>query len=347
MTIGNILPNAFANIPEKEKRRILQRMTDITKIRSYKECLVSGTHEGKIVEGHVIQKAVQRRLTNTSDVISIVKRPMIFPEAPNFFVPTPLSHAVTGYFTCEKHEADFNPIEQRAPDFDNPWHNALFAYKGVLFQCWVNKAMKRMWETMADEDPQSALPRYFSDFHDRMEHDITHYKERIEAAIVLGKAGQLTGDSSDPLLHAVFYVPTEQAIIAASEWERGNRQNGRINPGITVYPRDDTHVVVIHYIAEEENQIRKYLWPLERSTEIVLQRRISRYILKDYENVIISPAVWESWSPEKQATLKDYFTQTMPDVGLAFGDRPGSPLNTNPDDSWHAKRLRLIDLFYT
>ena len=318
MTISNVLTNAFVNFPEKEKRRILQRMTDLTKIRSYKECLVPGDHEGKVVEGHVIQKAIQRRLTNTSDIVSIIKRPMIMPEGHNFFVPTPLSHTVTGYFTCEKHEAEFNPIEQQVPDFEDPWHNALFAYKGVLFQRWVNKVMKRMWETMAAEDPRSGLPRYFSDFHGQMERDITYYQERIEAAIELGKAGQLAGDSSDPLLHAVFLLPTERPIIAASEWERGNRQNGRINPGLTVYPRDDVHAVIIHYVAEERNQMRKYLWSLEQSTGLVLQRRISRYILKDYENVIISPLVWDSWSSEKRGCLERLFHSDDAGCGPSF-----------------------------
>lgn len=343
------LHNAFVDLPENEQKRIIQKMTDLTKINAYKECLVPGAHSGKIVEGHVIQKAVQRRLTHTNDVVSIVKRPMIAlrsgSPSSTFFVPTSLNHAVTGYFTCEKHEAEFRPIEQGEPDFSNPIHNTLFAYKGVLFQAWVNKAMKRMWEAMASEDPRSDLPQFFCKWHDRMENELEYYKTRIEADIGISTTIKGDGNGSRFVHHAVFEISTESPIIAVSEWERGNRQGGRINPGITVYPTDDKHIVAIHYLAEEKERMRRYLWPLEEVTEVVLQRRISRYILGDYENVVISPDVWDSWAQEKQTALKDYFLETMPDVGLEFEDRPGAPRNTSPGDTWHSKRLRLINFF--
>ena len=97
---GKQLYNELINMPRGEQRRISQILTEETKRKALKECLVPGNHKGSIIEGHSIQRAVMRRLASESEVVAFVDFPVETNRLRKFPCPIPISHAFTGYFTC-------------------------------------------------------------------------------------------------------------------------------------------------------------------------------------------------------------------------------------------------------
>ena len=304
-----------------------------------------------------MQEAVLASLSDRSEVVSIVKRPITLNREYKLFERTPIGHTLTGYFTCNKHESIFDPIEKQDPDFSNELHKALFAYKAVLFQIWTTRLLRFSWEAESKEDPKSDLPKYFIRLCEEAEKGLSYYKRTIEEAIDTSASDRPTPVDGIRLKHHVVHIPTSKRILAACEWQRGLRRlpidspEGIVlrdftNAGITVYPREDDHVVLIHRAAEERGNVMVAICRISDRRDLVRQKqRLSRYLLEAYENVVFSPLVWANWAPEKREAIKEFFVSTMPETGLEFENGPGGQNQVHPNDGWHAKRLRLVNLF--
>lgn len=348
---GKELHNELPNLPYSEQRRINQIFTEKTKRTAYQKCLVpDGKCGGKVVEGHSVPRSVMRKMTAGAYTISFARQPL---GGKGYVLPSkePINHALTGYFTCEKHEDLFAPIEKEIPDFDNPRHLDLIAYKALLRAMWSKQLLRVAWEYLAKEDPKSDLLAYMVHLHIQMEMGVGYYKHIAEQALGIAVHPSVYDDEpQDCLYHKAIRVPSKQSAVAVCAWSNGLRyeyepQNPIVmkisQAGCTVYPLGNEHVVVYHYTATDESGVRKANWPLYKASGTLLQQRISHDILRYCEEIVISPEVWQDFSEEKRQAITDYFMATPPYSGLHSPDAPA----VTPVDNWHSKRLRLVNLF--
>lgn len=351
---GNQFHNELIEMPENEQKRIINILIDRTKRTSLKECQVPGGCEGKIVEGHDIQDAVMRRLTKGSDVMAFANRPL---NATNMKNPSkaPISHAMTGFFTCKKHEQLFFAIEQSAPDFNNGRHLLLFAYKAIIKQMWDTKNLRNAFEKQAEADPKSDFPDYMIWRHMQMEAGIKYCKDIAEEMLGIAEQPPIYDREPETIKHFVITVPTVRPAVAASCWTNGLRF--KMHPpdrldrtfiekigqwGCTVYPTAKEHIVIFHYPSADERIVRRGTWQLRQAPDTVtLQRRLTRDLLGSMEGIVLSPEVWKSFTEGKKAAITDYFRSTLPDMDITVPDAPPIP----PVDGWHAKHLRLVNIF--
>lgn len=349
---GKELHNELINLPYNEQRRINEILTQKTKRKEHKECLVPGGNcEGKVVEGHSVPKSVMQKMTTDVRVISFVRQPL---GSKGYVLPSaePINHALTGYFTCEKHEGLFAPVEKEIPDFDNPNHLDLMAYKALLRAMWTKGLMRAAYESRAGADPKSDLPTYMVHLHTDMERGVGRDKYAAEQTLGIAIPNPEYDAGLGKLMHSVIRVPSGRRTVAVSAWSNGIRTRSTLfegglivenipQYGCTVYPLENEHVIVYHYTASDESGVRRSNWHLHNATGKVLQRRISQDILGHCEDIVIAPEVWQDFSAEKRQAIEDYFKATVPNIGLYSPDAPVIPSVA----SWHSKRLRLVNLF--
>ncbi len=348
---GRKFHNELGNMPDNEQRRIMQILTQKTKRTAIRKCLAPGGCKRKAVEGHTVPRSVLRSMTQGTTVMTFAKQPVVVePYSP----PTeqPISHTLTGYFACEKHENLFAPIEKEIPDFNNPVHLSLLAYKPLLKAMLDKQVLRVAFEAQAQEDTKSDFPAYMVHLCTMMEYGIGYYKHRAEQALGIATPHPEYDAEPDELLHRVIRVPSKRRAVAVSGWSNGLRSSVTPSPdggtielisqaGCTVYPLENEHVVVYHYTAGDEAGIRKSNWHLYNATGETLQRRISQDILRHCEEIVIPVEAWSDFSEEKKQAICDYFMATAPDNGLYIPDAP----TVTPVEQWHAKRLRLVNLF--
>lgn len=347
---GRELHNNLHNLPSSEQRRIIEILTQKTKRTALKKCLVPGICEGKTVEGHSVPRSLMRKMTAGAMVMSFINQPL---NGKKNFLPSAqsINHALTGYFTCEKHDAMFMPIEREIPDFNNPKHLNLIAYKAILKAMWSKHLMRDAFESLAKEDSKSEWPSCMVYLFTEMETKIGYYKRIAEQTLGIAEhTSTYGGKPQDCLNHKIIRVPSEQRAIAVCSWSNGlpyEYDPQSLSPlsisqsGCTVYPLENEHVVVYHYTDSDAPGVNMTNRLLYKASGKLLQQRMSRDILRYCEDIVIAPEVWQAFSTEKKQAIKDYFLATIPNVGLYSPDAPA----VIPEDSWHSKRLRLINLF--
>lgn len=345
---GKMFRNELVNMPENEQRRILQVIVDKTKRIALQECLVPGKHGGEIVEGHNIQDAVMRKLTQSADVMSFA----VYPVYPGRKYPeiTPISHATTGYFTCYEHEKMFADVESQVPDFNNRKHCLLLAYKALLKVTWENTTLRIAWEAMEAEDSQSDMPNFMVRQLREMEDGVRYYKHIAEIMLRISEHPSPYDSPPDTLDHLVIKVPSNLPTVAASCWSNGLGWKVIPTPygspiiqripqwGCTVYPFEKQHIIVYHYPLLDKRPFLKHTRSLQRIEGTILQRKVSQDLLKHFEEIVISPEIWESFGDGKRKAIEEFFRATVSNQGCYS---PLAPVRKPPT----GKRLRLVNLF--
>ena len=340
--------NELVNMPENEQKRISQIIVDKTKRSALQECLVPGKHSSKLVEGHNIQDAIMRKLTESSDVMSFAVYPIHsqrkFPEK------TPISHATTGYFTCHEHEKMFVDVENQPPDFNNKEHCLLLAYKALLKVTWENMILRIAWEATEAEDQDSDMPNFMVRQFREMEDGVRYYKHIAEVMLSISEHPSPYDSTPDILDHLIFNVPSNSPTVAASCWSNGLSWKMIPTPsgppiiqripqwGCTVYPLEKQHIVVYHYPLLDKRPFVQHTRPLQKAEGTILQRKVSQDLLKHFEEIVISPEIWESFGDAKRNAIEEFFQATAGDQGY---HSPFSPRVKPPT----GKRLRLVNLF--
>ena len=111
--------------------------------------------------------------------------------------------------------------------------------------------------------------------------------------------------------------------------------------GCTVYPLEREHVVIFHYFAQNQRAFNRQMDPIRNAeSAAILQRRITQLLLGRFEDVVIAPAVWESFPERRRTAIRDYFLTSMPNLGLDFPGPQGKPI-----EEWDRRRRRLVNLF--
>ena len=344
---GKLFHNELVSMPENERKRIHYLFLDKTKRSALKECLVPGTHSGKIAEGHAIQEAVMDRFSRDSMVWAFAVHPVTDSRA--FPDETSIGHAGTGYFTCEGHEQLFSPVEKDRPDFSNDEHKTLLAYKALLKATWRNKLLRLAWEATAEEDTKSDLPKFMIRQHQQMEEGTRFYKEIAEKMLGIS-VGSNKDQFPDRIMHEIFLIPSQEPAVAACCWSNGlgwkvfppidgNQVIQRIPQwGCTVYPLETEHIVILHCPVMDYRLIRKQTQHLRKAADTVLQRRMSQDLLKHFEDIVIAPKVWDSFADEKREAITAYFKATTRDIGIHSWEAPVEEIPKG-------KKLRLVNLF--
>ena len=322
------------NLPENEKRRHIQEIIDRSKRRNYKKCLVEGEHDGKIVKGHLIPKSWFGKIAKDDHVYVFATHSAnlndLYSDYWDVGVPKleHINNALVRYFTCEKHEKDFFTVDSTEPDCSAPKVLNLMAYKALIGQFWLENLMWHAYRELSAGSPSDEVFRLQKRLFLQNVIGLRHYKKQIERCLDPDSCRRCKGRSCKLVAHEVITLRGEPSV-AVSGFSSGvrsvvrplEREVGHIaNWGMTVLPNDKGHVVIFHYFPDERDLIGDDFEIISRLQGRKRESAISQGILQYFENIAISPDMWEQIG-KRRKSIQKMFGETMPDVGFGSSEQ--------------------------
>ena len=247
------------------------------------------------------------------------------------------SSMMTRKWACSHHDSvTFSKIEKESIDLDNEEHCLLLAYRSVLFDFFQKCVVLRWFKELAWEFQTNVFsPQIF--IHSERKRLVNKFKIQMEKALLLLNNGE---DSS--MSHKIITInstPTVAATIVT--WREGESVNApreldkikktnllrplsELPLFVTVYPEHNKNVAILSFSKGWDSLVRVFMpafWEKEVNLSSAL---LSKTILEETENIMISPAAWHSFGKEKQTRILDQFIVTMPQSVL-IRTRNGDP----------------------
>ena len=347
-----VLNNPMKALPDSDRKRFAHEMAKaVNARRSRKECIMPGAHDGEVVEGHTVQRALMehRGMCDQEGRVMSFRPSGINPFARKRMpVRIHHNHALTEFFSCEKHDSMFQPVEiPNEPDFGNDHHLNLLAYKAILGEVKKEENLLHGFTTALEMMPtDEAWAKMVEALEVRLAGKMAA-KEIIEKQI-----GLLPSNGPGKLIkHRTAEIPSSQPMVAASGWCGGEKLvvdhiERTIQPmamwGCTVYPTRSRHVITYHYLDEDAGKVLPELWFLRQKYPKNIQRNVSADLLLLLESIVVAAPGWETFSGRQRKAISRCFHSTIAEESPIWflGMEPPKPFR-----DWKPGRKKLVNLF--
>ena len=316
-----------------------------------KKCIIPGAHDGEVVEGHTVQRALMehRGMCDQEGRVMSFRTPSMNPFARKRMpVPIHHNHALTEFFSCKKHDSMFQPVEiPNEPDFGNDHHLNLLAYKAILGEVKKDENVLHGFTTALEMMPtDEASAKMVEAVEVRLAGKMAA-KEIIEKQI-----GLLPSNGPGKLIkHRTAEIPSSQPMVAASGWCGGEKLvvdhvERTIQPmamwGCTVYPTRSRHVITYHYLDGDSGKVLPELWFLRQKYPNNIQRNVSADLLLMLESIVVAAPGWETFSGRQRKAISRCFHSTIAEESPIWflGMEPPKPFR-----DWKPRMKKLVNLF--
>jgi hypothetical protein len=281
-------------------------------------CLAPGMNcTAAAIQAHSLQNSqVLDLLVREGHVKSLTKRidkksgPVIF------FDDVGRNTARTFAGFCAKHDSDiFKPIDTNIFCPANSEHLFLIAYRAVAreLHAVINGASKiqsaylKRVELGLDSGSEPSPAGMVAVEHMMKAGETLQYKERFDRVLVSKKHADV--------LHDVITIEQEEATIAVCALfsvENISRSDDCVRVALNVLPiHGKASLAVFSYLPEDAVLARSFLSGILTAQGYRQKHLLSRLILKNCENFVLSPAYYDKWSAEKKDAVIEYFVQTL------------------------------------
>jgi hypothetical protein len=209
----------------------------------------------------------------------------------------------------------FSPIEVGLIDPANPEHAFLLAYRAVLYELHASSAAAWQLQTAYSKRVELGLDRgdqpseagLWATHRIVVAFETYQYKLRFDA-------GYLSRDFS-LLSHDIIRVPVARPSIASSalfSLDHLERAGESVRVCITVLPiTAQETVALLSYLNDDASLARAELAPLLEKSGTRQAFELSRRLLNNCENFVISPEYVASWTERKRRAVTEYFVRTL------------------------------------
>lgn len=290
-----------------------------------KRCLWHGNNcKKKIIHAHSIQNnAILDRLSKDNHVIVLdYELDLDKGPKPGFkFLSKNKATTFTGF--CYYHdELIFKPIEKSKIDCENKEHLFLLAYRAVCrefhyklratnnFQAFIEKN-DILWENdnnygWKKECLQAMLVIYLSESY-----SMYRYKFFMDKAYA--------NNNFDIFLdNIIITLPLDRLTLAvnSSFWPINNmiKYEDRKFPKtimLNIFPQEDEYRIVFSFNKNHSEIVKEYLGPILTSDGNYQKYLISKLILQNCENFVLSPDYFSTFSESKKKDIIEYFTKNI------------------------------------
>lgn len=326
-------------LPENRKRRLLQVITDKTKIKSFGKCMYGGSHAARAVGGHVIPRNWLRQISVNDEVKVFTSLPVS--DFWNQQVETPgeiapqirnehINRATVRRFTCQTHEDALSPTDSINPDTSGVRILNLCTYRPLIAQVWLETLLKQCFEEVTKIVPDDEPFQFQARTHRQNVIGLEQYKMLTEPCLSPDSCNKCIGDKCRVTGHVVRHI-SGKPTLAVSQFSSGSRTRvnfhfGTIkhiaNWGLTIIPTPTGHTAILHYFFEDvpkSLEMRKTIQQFGSLNGKTLEQMISVLVLDTCENIAISPAAWDAFGSKRQSAMLDRFGTEQSDKG--FGSR--------------------------
>lgn len=224
---------------------------------------------------------------------------------------------------CAEHDhALFAPIDGGIIDPANSEHAFLLAYRAVLYEVHATAAsawqvqtgyMKRV-ELGLDSKDQISEAAILATHRIIVAFETFQYKVRFDAAHLTRDFGILS--------HDLLRIPVSRPSIAASalfSLDHVERDGEVVHVCLTVLPTSHNETVALFsYMNADADLARAELGHVLGASGPEQAYELSRRLLNNCQNFVLSPSYVASWTPHKRKAITDYFIRTLVHDDLAF-----------------------------
>jgi hypothetical protein len=143
------------------------------------------------------------------------------------------------------------------------------------------------------------------------------YKIPFDEALVSG--------NYDAISHDVITINHEEPTIAVCSLlsiDRMFRNGDWVRVALNVVPLSTTEsVAVFSYLTQDADLARTALHRLVTAEGFYQKYLLSKLILNNCENFVVSPAYYDRWTPEKKKAINEYFIETLTEGNLDVEDQ--------------------------
>lgn len=267
------------------------------------------------IKAHSIQNAKILDLLQHSGHV-VVPRQAMTPHGPSVELKlVGRNNATTFTGLCSVHDTSiFKPIEVGEVDVTNSEHLFLLAYRAVVKELhtvmeWAYRLQpvyqKRVELGLSPKnEPDDA--GWFATERLMASYETWLYKSQYDQAL-------LSRDFS-AVSHEVIELAVQSPTIAVNSLTcdteiRTDDDVARV--ALNVFPRQDNVVAVFSYLTKEKQHARAFHDQISQSSGDYQKYLLSRLILRCCENFVLSPAYYDTMSPERKAAIQHFFMTTV------------------------------------
>jgi len=225
------------------------------------------------------------------------------------------NRATTFSGVCQKHDSNiFAPIETTPLDLDNPEHRFLLAYRATFYEIHASCAaawqvqmgyLKRV-ELGLDPKGEPSDAGLFATNRMVVAYETFRYKEVFDEAFL---AQHYSGIAHDVLLFDVAQ-PT-LAACALFSLDNAARGGDVVYVCLNILPLNSSQTAaVFSYVAPDAAPARAELDRILNSSGHHQRYELSRRLLNNCQNFVLSPAYVDTWSDQKRQAILGYFVRT-------------------------------------
>jgi hypothetical protein len=314
-------------VKEDLRKELLKTVFDLRKAEFSAKCFAPGMRCPRpAIRAHSVQNArVLDMLADDGHVIAPLVR-LDANSGPSIqFERVGRNRATTFAGLCGEHDHQlFTVIDSGEIDTDNAEHAFLLAFRAVLYEVHATSAaawqlqMGYLKRTELGLDPKDEPSEAGIMATHRMivAYETFMYKQKFDAAY-------LTGDFSI-LTHDVLTLNATRPTIAAStlfSLDHLIRGDETVHVCLTILPLQHSKTVaVFSYLNEDAELARSELQPVLAAPADERAFQLSRRLLNNCQNFVLSPTYFASWPPEKVAAITNYFVKTLLHDDLSLND---------------------------
>lgn len=295
----------------------------------FNRCLAPGMNcENDAIKAHSIQNSqTMDLLAHDGHVKQIVRKI----ERKGDDEPRPVldfqnvgrNQATTFEGFCAEHDAEiFKPIDTKPFSAADAEQLFLFAYRAIArellvlmdaaikFQSGYEQRIKVGWDS-ADEPTPAGMAAL--DYMVRS-HKTFAYKLRYEEAMLARRYGDVVHDvvslsHAEPTIAVSSLFSVDDILRDDGDW---------VKVALTILPLSQNEsVAVFSYLPDDAALARPRLNAVLSGEGHYRKYALSKLVLNNCENFVISPAYFDTWTPAKKEAVTDYFIHTLATGDLA------------------------------
>ena len=327
------------DLPENQKRHLLQGIINKTKIKSFGKCMFGESHAAKAVRGHVVPKNWLKQISVNDEVRVFISLPISgFWDLPvetytDVEPPTRNLHinlATVRRFTCQPHEEALSPTDSIYPDISDVQILNLCTYRSLIAQLWLESLLELCFREALKITPDDEPFQLQARLHRQNVLGLEQYKKLIEPCLVPDTCRRCKGGKCKVTGHVVRHMPGEPTF-AVSQFSSGSRTRANFhfgtlsriaNWGLTIIPIPQGHTAILQYFLEDmlgNPKTQRTISEFQALNGRALEQMISALVLDKCENIAISPKAWDAFGSKRQQAMLYRFRTEQSDVG--FGSR--------------------------
>lgn len=284
------------------------------------------------VRAHFIQRALLRTISNASGFV----HPLYNLSVKNWGHADPDLHerlwfhseihtkaAASRRFVCRMHESMFQEMERPKPDWENPRHQTLLAFRSLLINSYVKEWLADACALMGEEQ--------LSEKHLEQ----LGYSVALEASL----RRALVSANYASIRHLVVYLDVNPTLAAtgvivypplgtvlSDTITKVTKPISSYPLVVNVLPDEHRQVLLLSHTGEGLPSVRYLLSKLQHTGTSISTGQLSKILLEEFEFIHVSPSAWNSFGKAKQDAIVQHYVLSMGSTEREF-DTPSNLLD--------------------